>query len=353
MAHHHHKKSHHGKVGKFFKKVLNPFPLKKPVQKLIHGHKKHHAKQHAPGKKIGHGKDKGKGTEAFKLEQGKKYSRLQRFPTLSKDQQNILKEFQKKPSKEKFHRPKIHEEATHLLRSALKKGIPGSPVEMAGQNFLQNLLSRTPEQQLQNFEEPYLRQFREQTVPEIAERFTGQDAQRSSAFAQTMGQAGAGLSENLASIKGNLINQLLGQQLQGANVGLGYSQLPGQRFTQQMQAAQIGVPMSLIPQQAQQEMNRFATNQRYQQLQQVLGTQPWGMLAVPPRGKAPSFWQGMAPRAIGGLAGAAIGSIVPGIGTAVGAGLGMSLAGGAPPAIQAPGVQAAPQRIMGPVTNNL
>lgn len=42
-------------------------------------------------------------------------------------------------------------------------------------------------------------QFEQQTLPSIAERFTGLGAQRSSAFGQQLGQAGAGLEENLAA----------------------------------------------------------------------------------------------------------------------------------------------------------
>lgn len=55
-------------------------------------------------------------------------------------------------------------------------------------------------------------QFAQQTVPSIAERFTamGEGAQSSPAFAQLLGQAGAGLEEGLASQE-----QLFGLQQQG------------------------------------------------------------------------------------------------------------------------------------------
>ena len=55
------------------------------------------------------------------------------------------------------------------------------------------------------FEAPYLRQFQEQTIPGVAERFSGMGAgsQSSSAFQQSLGAAGAGLQENLASMGAN------------------------------------------------------------------------------------------------------------------------------------------------------
>ncbi len=52
------------------------------------------------------------------------------------------------------------------------------------------------------FTAPFMRQFQEETVPGLAERFSGlgAGAQSSSAFQQSLGGAAAGLQENLASI---------------------------------------------------------------------------------------------------------------------------------------------------------
>jgi hypothetical protein len=71
----------------------------------------------------------------------------------------------------------------------------------------------------QNFEAPYLNQFNEQIVPQLAERFAGLGANSgalsSSGFAQALGGAGAGLTANLAGLKANLqrssIQDILGQ----------------------------------------------------------------------------------------------------------------------------------------------
>lgn len=51
------------------------------------------------------------------------------------------------------------------------------------------------------FAAPYKRQFEEQTVPGLANRFAGLGALSSSGFQQALGQAGAGLSENLAGLR--------------------------------------------------------------------------------------------------------------------------------------------------------
>lgn len=89
-----------------------------------------------------------------------------------------------------------------------------------GSSFLQNLLSGSPES-TQAFEAPIMRQFNEQIIPGIAERFTGMGAgaQRSGAFQRALSGAGTGLAENLAALRGNM-------QLQALPQALGYSQQP-------------------------------------------------------------------------------------------------------------------------------
>jgi hypothetical protein len=70
-----------------------------------------------------------------------------------------------------------------------------------GFNFLQSILSQNPEINKQ-FEAPLLRQFNEEIIPSIAERFTGMGAQKSSAFGQQLGKATTGLGEILGSQRG-------------------------------------------------------------------------------------------------------------------------------------------------------
>lgn len=95
-----------------------------------------------------------------------------------------------------------------------------NPLFQQGSNFLQQLLSGSPESS-QAFEAPAMRQFNEQIIPGIAERFSGLGAgsQSSSAFQQALGQAGAGLSENLQAMRSGL-------QMNALPQALGYAQQP-------------------------------------------------------------------------------------------------------------------------------
>jgi hypothetical protein len=96
----------------------------------------------------------------------------------------------------------------------------------AANQYDQSLLGQGPEA-FQNFSEPYLQQFQEQIVPQIAERFAGAGALSSSGFGQALGGAGAGLQSQLAQLFSQLQGQASGrQQNQFANLsqlGLGYS----------------------------------------------------------------------------------------------------------------------------------
>lgn len=109
-------------------------------------------------------------------------------------------------------------------RSALDQ-ILGESSSQLPQVFdvLKGLLSQSPEA-LEAFEAPAKRQFQEDIIPSIAERFSGIDAQKSSAFGQQLGQAGAALSENLASQRGGLQMQAIAQLLGLLQGGLGAAQ---------------------------------------------------------------------------------------------------------------------------------
>lgn len=93
-----------------------------------------------------------------------------------------------------------------------------------------------------NFEQPYMQQFYEQTVPNLAERFAGMGAQggalSSSGFGQALGAAGSQLGTNLAQMKSGLqrqsIQDILGQYLQTSGMALNqqpfaYYQRPAQQ----------------------------------------------------------------------------------------------------------------------------
>lgn len=63
------------------------------------------------------------------------------------------------------------------------------------------------EEDFESFAAPYKRQFNEETIPGISERFAGLGGLSSSGFTQSLGQAGAGLSEKLASLQQMLKRQ--------------------------------------------------------------------------------------------------------------------------------------------------
>lgn len=79
----------------------------------------------------------------------------------------------------------------------------------AANQYDQSLLGQGPEA-FNKFSQPYLQQFNEQMLPQIAERFAGQGALSSSGFGQALGGAASGLQAQLAQ----LFSQLQGQAAQ-------------------------------------------------------------------------------------------------------------------------------------------
>jgi hypothetical protein len=114
----------------------------------------------------------------------------------------------------------------------LKKMFMGSPEEMrqfplygqgqqdAMSQLLQRGLGGLDQFDFGPIEQQARTNFQQKTLPTIAERFTSMGAQGSSAFQQMLGQAGAGLEENIASMKQkyNLARQPMFQDM--INTGL-------------------------------------------------------------------------------------------------------------------------------------
>ena len=135
------------------------------------------------------------------------------------------------------------------LLGALQGG--GEGLMGQGGQYLSDMLSGSPEA-MQKFEAPYMRQFQEQTVPSVTERFSslGSGSQGSSAFGQQMGAQAAGLSENLAAQRGQLQQGALSQLLGMGQMGLGaqpfgyFHKQPTQGFMQGM-APGIGAALGM------------------------------------------------------------------------------------------------------------
>lgn len=101
----------------------------------------------------------------------------------------------------------------------------GGGLNLANQ-YDQSLLGQGPEA-FNQFSAPYLQQFQEQMLPQIAERFAGGGALSSSGFGQAVGGAAAGLQSQLAQLFSQLQGQAAQRQqgeFQGlSQLGLGYS----------------------------------------------------------------------------------------------------------------------------------
>ena len=131
------------------------------------------------------------------------------------------------------------------------QGTTGANFQGANQ-YLSELLSGD-ENAYRQFEAPYMRQFNEQFIPSISERFAGAGGQgnpnsgalSSSAFGQSLGAANAGLQENLASLRaglrGGAASQAQNQYNQQLGLGLG-----AQPFGYQTRQGSSGLIPSLL-----------------------------------------------------------------------------------------------------------
>lgn len=117
------------------------------------------------------------------------------------------------------------------LLSSLK-GMKGSqditknPMYQQGSEYLMSMFN-DPEF-FKSFEAPLQRQFQEQTVPQLANRFAGMGSggsTGSTAFRNQLGREGSNLSTNIAALRGNMQMQAIPQLMQ-------YSQQPFQNLMQ-------------------------------------------------------------------------------------------------------------------------
>jgi hypothetical protein len=144
-----------------------------------------------------------------------------------------LKDFLVGPSEEFKQFSQLNPEQQQALSQILGKidpsqfAIQQQPTYQAGQSYLQSLLGGD----ISQFADPYMRQFKEQTIPGIAEQFAGLGGLSSSGFQQALGGAAAGLQERLASLRGQL-------QMQALPQALGYAQAPAES---QLALANLGL----------------------------------------------------------------------------------------------------------------
>jgi len=123
----------------------------------------------------------------------------------------------------------------NILSQAMGMSQQGGGYDLANQYF-NNFLGPNQGQAFDQFSAPYLQQFQEQMLPQIAERFAGAGALSSSGFGQSLGGASAGLQSQLAQLfsqlQGQAAQQQYGQFNQLSQTGLNYQpfayhQIPG------------------------------------------------------------------------------------------------------------------------------
>jgi hypothetical protein len=95
-----------------------------------------------------------------------------------------------------------------------------NPIYQQGMQFLNDMMNPDSEQ-MRTMEQPYRRQFAEETAPGIANQFAMNDAISSSGFEHSMGRAAGDLEGNIAGMKQNAM-------MNASNQMLGYSQAPAQ-----------------------------------------------------------------------------------------------------------------------------
>ncbi len=130
--------------------------------------------------------------------------KLKKIPAGTKEQQNLH---------------------NNILSQAMGMSSQGGGYDLA-QQYINNLLGLNQQEAFNQFSSPYLQQFQEQILPQIAERFAGAGALSSSGFGQALGGAASGLQAQLAQLFSNLQQQAAGQQYnqynQLTNTGLNY-----------------------------------------------------------------------------------------------------------------------------------
>jgi len=110
-----------------------------------------------------------------------------------------------------------YDPAQKRIYQQLEQMLQGTPGSQKAMGLLEGYLDPNSDQ-YRDFEAPYMRQFNEQILPGIAERFSGAGANSgalsSSGFGQALGGAAAGLQSNLAGMKEQIRRQSIGDILQ-------------------------------------------------------------------------------------------------------------------------------------------
>lgn len=119
------------------------------------------------------------------------------------------------------------------MRGAGTQDINQNPQFQQGQDWLMSMFNDPSF--FDKFEAPLQRQFQENTVPDLANRFASMGSggsMGSTAFRNQLGREGSNLSTNIAALRG-------GMQQQGVNQLQSYAQQPFQNMMQLLQSALV------------------------------------------------------------------------------------------------------------------
>lgn len=114
----------------------------------------------------------------------------------------------------------LNPEQRNLL-SPLYSGLQGNNQQFS--DILSQLLNYEPEG-LEDMQAPALRQFEEEVVPSILERFAGSNSRASSGLNQALSGAGKNLTTDLASMRAQLLQQKPQIRSNALQTLLGYNQ---------------------------------------------------------------------------------------------------------------------------------
>lgn len=132
----------------------------------------------------------------------------------------------------------------NILDQSMGMSAPGGGYDLA-QQYYNNLLGPNQQQSFNQFSQPYMQQFEQQMLPQIAERFAGSGALSSSGFGQALGGAASNLQSQLAQLFSDLQRQAAGQQYNQYNqlnqTGLNY-----QPFAYEKQQGSYGLLNSML-----------------------------------------------------------------------------------------------------------
>lgn len=284
------------------------------------------AKKANGGKTPSHFKLRGNNKSYFKgkpieYEAGHKYSRLMQLRSMNDKQEHLLHKFEKYVKPDKYKDSPYRQHAMTQMAMATSPQYP-TDFENAGSEYLRDKLHHKQPEYLQNLEGPLMRQYNEQVMPGIAERFEGLGALNSSAFQQTAAQAGRDLMERLGSLRAQYGMQNEQQNMESANMALTYGQVPFQQKMQRMNLANTVANQELVPQQYQNMFDQQARQRQMQQRSAVIATPPFSYMNVTPqqkgRGALASAIPGLAQGIGAGIGAAGMNAILPGSGAIAG-----------------------------------